>query len=98
MGFFDFFKKLFSDDEEDAELRAARERHGIKVEDGKGKKAAPEHEPFDPWEEIKEMRSSMWVGRWATRKFRIVGEEKVKKELEELAKKREAEGKGKTGG
>jgi hypothetical protein len=93
MGFRDFWRKFFSTEEDDAELNAARARHGIKAEtpEEKKKREAEEKEPYDPWEEVRNARSSFFFGSWATRKFRIVGEDKVKKELEELEKKRQAE-------
>jgi hypothetical protein len=93
MGFIDFWKKMFSSEEDDAELKAARARHGIKVEtpEEQKKREKAEEEPWDPWEVVRDVRSSFFFGTWATKKFRIIGEEKVKKELEELEKKRQAE-------
>jgi hypothetical protein len=96
MGIGSFFKKLFSSEEqEEKELDAARARHGI-VLDAKDKaamdKPTTEQERFaadyDPWEEIKHMRSSFFVGGWAAKKFHIVGEDKVKRDLEALERKR----------
>ena len=98
MGFKDFFKKAFNSEDEltDAELNAARARHGIKVETPEEqrrrvKAEKEEQEPFDPWEEVRNVRSSFFFGSWATKKFRIVGEDKVKAELERLEKKRKEE-------
>ena len=97
MGFFSFFKKLFGNqDKEDAELDAARARHGI-VLDAKDKldmnQATSEDErmaqEYDVWEDLKNMRSSFFIGNWAARKFHVVGQDKVKKELEALQKKRD---------
>lgn len=99
MGLFSFLKKLFSgEDAEEKKLDEARARHGI-VLDAKDKaemdKAATEEERFakeyDPWEDIKQMRSSFFIGGWAAKKFHVIGEDKVKKELEELEKKRAEE-------
>ena len=102
MGFFDFWKKVFSsEDADDAALRAARARHGITVDEKKNSKAKdedePEKEPYDPWEDVRNARTSFFFGSWATRKFRSVGEDKVKAELEALEKKREEEKKGRGG-
>jgi hypothetical protein len=90
MGFLDFWKKVFSGEDDDAELKAARARHGITL-DAKDDKDEEEEEPFDPWEEVRNARTTFFFGSWATRKFRIIGEDKVKRELEELEKKREEE-------
>lgn len=45
---------------------------------------------YDPWEEIDNFKMNFFLGSWASKKFKrgIIGEEKVKKELEELEKKR----------
>jgi hypothetical protein len=93
MGFLDFVKKIFSTgDDDDAELRAARARHGITVDPREDKEEeADEKEAYDPWEEVKNARTNFLLGSWATKKFRIVGEEKVKADLEALEKKREEE-------
>jgi hypothetical protein len=97
MGFFSFVKKIFTaEDADEKELDAARARHGIQL-DARDKaemnKYTPEEERFgseyDAWEDLKNMRSSFFIGSWASRKFRVVGQDKVKKDLEELAKKRE---------
>jgi hypothetical protein len=47
-------------------------------------------ESFDAWEEIDNFKMNFFLGSWATKKFKggIIGEDKVKKELEELEKKR----------
>ena len=97
MGFRDFWKKLFTSEEDDAELNAARARHGIKIEtpEEKRKREQEEKEPYDPWEEIRNIRSTFLLGSWVSRKIRIVGEDKVKAELEALRKKREAAEKAK---
>jgi hypothetical protein len=101
MSFLSFIKSIFvgeSDDE--AALDAARARHGIKI-DEKTKKAANKSttamerfaENFDAWEELRRYRSNFFFGSWITRKFHPFGEDKVKKQLEDLEKKRQAEAK-----
>jgi hypothetical protein len=103
MGFFSFWKKVFSgeSDKEEAELDAARARHGIKVDKAEMNKPRTETERFaenyDPWEEVRNYRLNFFIGNWAARKFRIVGEEKLKKKLAELEKKREEEERKKLG-
>jgi hypothetical protein len=99
MGLKEFFNKLFGseDDTDDAELNAARARHGIKVETPleKKKQEEEEKEPYDPWDEVRNARSNFFMGSWASKKFRIVGEDKVKADLEALEKKRQAEAENK---
>lgn len=99
MGFFSFLKKIFAgEDAEEKKLDEARARHGI-VLDAKDKaemdKMETEEQRFareyDPWEDIRQMRSSFFIGGWAAKKFHVVGEDKVKKQLEELEKKRAEE-------
>src|SRR4030042_3209349 len=102
MGFFSFFKKIFAGEEQDeAELDAARARHGITVDKAEMNKARTEEERFaenyDVWEDLKNIRTSVFVGNWVSRKFHPVGEEKVKRQLEALEKKREAEEQKKRG-
>ena len=103
MGFFSFLKKMFGGDEKDeAELDAARARHGI-VLSAKDKKemneatSEEEHtaQEYDVWEDLKNMRSSFFIGSWAAKKFHVVGQDRVKKDLEELQKKRDEEAKKK---
>lgn len=98
MGFKEFWKKIFNSEDEltDAELNAARARHGIKVETPEEqrkrlKAEKEEQEPYDPWEEVRNVRTSFFFGSWATKKFKIVGEDKVKADLEKLEKKRKEE-------
>ncbi len=98
MGFLSFLKKVFSgEDEDEAELDAARARHGIKLT-GKDRlemnKSSSEEEHFgenyDVWEDLRHFRSSFFMGNWAAKKFHVIGEDKVKKQLEELEQKRRA--------
>jgi hypothetical protein len=99
MGWRIFLKQIFSlNPREDPELQRLRAKHGINMDAKDDKttheiKNVPGDEDYDPWEEIRNMRSNFFFGSWITRKwkFRPIGEEKVKKELEELAKKREEE-------
>jgi hypothetical protein len=96
MGFLSFMKKVIGvESEDDAELNAARARHGINPEnlDEKEPKNKQERfaEDYDVWEEIRNIRTNFFIGNWATKKFHVVGEDKVKKQLEELEKKREEE-------
>jgi hypothetical protein len=93
MGFFD---KIFHHlDKDEEELDAARARHGIIVDKKEMDKPATEEERFaseyDAWEELKHFRSDFFMGKWARRKFTPIGEEKVKRQLEDLEKKRAAE-------
>ncbi len=100
MGFKSFMKQIiFGHDDESADeaaLQAVREKYGIKtdVEDER-QKTSVEEEDYDPWEDIRNLRMHFFFGSWVTRKFRVVGEEKVKKQLEELERKREEEAKRK---
>jgi hypothetical protein len=92
MGIVSFFKRVFtSDEEDDPELAAARARHNIVVDEGK-KRGREENEddkePYDPWTEVDNLRRNFFLGSWASRKFRIVGEDKLKADLERLEKKR----------
>ena len=97
MGIKSFLKKVFtSDADEDAELKSARARHNIVVDEDKkvekrDKRKAPG--PYDAWEEIDNVRRNFLLGSWASRKFRVIGEDKLKQDLEALRKKREEEGK-----
>jgi hypothetical protein len=94
MGFFSFVKKVFAgeEDEDEKELDAARSRHGIVVDKKEMDKRRTEQEEFaenyDVWEDLKNYRSNFFMGSWINRKFKPVGDDKVKKELEELEQKR----------
>jgi hypothetical protein len=91
-----FFKRLFSGrDKMETELDAARARHGIKMtekEKAEADKATPEDEmrakDYDVWEDLKDFRSTMFLGSWATRKLHPVDHDRLKKQLEEAEKKR----------
>ena len=102
MSFWSFMKKVFSlSGQDEAELQQLRAKHGIVVDDklsmDKDKEAKAKADEYDVWEEIRNMRTNFYLGSWATKKFRPIGEEKVKKQLAELEKKREEEERGKRG-
>lgn len=99
MGFISFLKKIFvGSDADDAELQAARARHGIEVDEKGGKgEDKKEREPYDAWDEIRNMRTNFFLGSWVNKKFRVIGEDKVKKQLADLEKKREEEAKQEEG-
>lgn len=91
-----FWAKLFGREEEPVSdaVKAGRERHGIEVEEPekKGKKGwqAPQEEPYDAWEEIRNIRSSFFMGTWARRKFKLIPDkEGLQADLEKAARKRE---------
>jgi hypothetical protein len=96
MSFWSALKKIFSlSGQDDAELERLRAKHGInpdrKDTGGREIKNEPGMDEYDPWEEIRNIRMNFFLGNWVTRKFRPIGEEKLKKQLEALAKKREEE-------
>lgn len=104
MGFFSFIKKMFSGSADEAALNAARARHAEKADAEQkagGKKNTTEAErfakDFDTWEELKHLREDYFFGKWASRKIHPIGEDKVKKELADLEKKRKEEGQQKGG-
>ena len=89
MGLGSFLKKIFSlGGEDDAELRAAREKHGIETDEEDKEEDKRQQVPYDPWEEIRNMRANFLFGSWVTRKFKPIGQEKLKRDLEALEKKR----------
>jgi hypothetical protein len=95
MGLWSFIKKIFSASSQDeAELAEYRTRHGIEVgetKDDAEKKNASDSEDYDVWEDLKNMRMNFFFGSWVTHKFRPVGEDKLKKQLDDLEKKRQEE-------
>jgi hypothetical protein len=96
MGFFSLIKKIFAGESADEEaLDAARKRHGIKLTDkekAEAKKTTTEAERFgkdyDVWEDLDKYRWSFFMGGWAAKKIHPIGEDKVKRDLEKLEKKR----------
>jgi hypothetical protein len=105
MGLWSALKRIFSlSGEDEAELAKLREKHGINTATREATLQEIKNEPgakdYDVWEDLRNYRSTFWVGSWATKKFKFrpVGEEKVKQQLEALAKKREEEEARKRGG
>ena len=105
MSFRLFLKQVFSlNPREDPELQRLREKHGIITDDqDKDSAISAEHknrpgdEDYDVWEDLHNYRMNFFFGSWVTRKFRPIGEEKLKKDLEALEKKREEEAARKRG-
>jgi hypothetical protein len=102
MSFWLTLKKIFSlGGENEAELQSLRAKHGIDVKSKeeilREDKSEPSTPDYDPWEEIRNLRMNFLVGRWVTRKFRPIGEEKLKRDLEKIAKEREEEERRKRG-
>jgi hypothetical protein len=95
MGFFSFFKKLFvGEDTDEMELNAARRRHGVisKDEEVAALKENQEMRRFakeyDAWEEIDQFRWTFFLGGWVAKKIHPIGEDKLKRDLEKLEKRR----------
>jgi hypothetical protein len=100
MSFWSSLKSFFVPQKPDrAEMDRLRAKHGIVVDEAKnnGQKKEEKKEPYDPWEEVKNYRTNFFFGSFATRKFHIIDEEKVKQQLKELEKKRQEEEKNKGG-
>jgi hypothetical protein len=103
MSILSFFKKVFGgEDEDETELDAARARHGIVVDKKEIDKRRTEEEIFaenyDVWDDLKNYRSTFFMGSWVNKKiFHPIGEEKVKKQLEDLEKKRQEKEREKEG-
>ncbi len=86
------------------EIKAARERLGIKVDEEEEKVAQPgepdkkrravrdfDAKNYDPWEDLKDVRTSFWIGGWAAKRLHWrPNTDKLRDELEEVARKREA--------
>jgi hypothetical protein len=93
MGIGSFFKKLFMGEEDnDPELKVARARHNIDVGESreeKERRRREEAKKYDPWEEVDNMRRNFFIGSWAARKFRVVGEDKLKADLAKIERERE---------
>ena len=95
MGFWDKFFGRGSEPISD-EIKQARERHGINPGEeeeqrpGAGARGRFEEEPYDPWEELRNIRSNFWVGGWAARRLRWrPNTDKLREDLEEMEKERE---------
>jgi hypothetical protein len=93
-----------SDDSVSDEIKRARERHGIETgeEDAekedrlreldKERKSGWEvaRDEYDPWEDLKNIRANFWIGGWAAKRLRWrPNHDKLREELEEVARKRE---------
>jgi hypothetical protein len=99
MGFLSFFKNLFaSEDTDEAALNAARRRHGvITAEEEKDAALKQTREvqrfakEYDVWEDIDQYRWTFLLGGWVAKKIHPIGEDKVKRDLEKLEKKRREE-------
>jgi hypothetical protein len=104
MSFWSALRKIFSlSGEDEAGLKELREKHGIdaqtKEEILREHKNEPGSPDYDPWDDIRNMRANFFLGSWVTRKFKFhpIGEEKLKRDLDKIAKKREEEEKRKQG-
>jgi hypothetical protein len=97
MGFRSFMKRIFSlSGRDEAELERLRAKHGINVDakdttTSREIKNQPGTQEYDVWEDLRNWRTYFYLGSWVTRKFRPIGEERVKRELADLEKKREEE-------
>jgi hypothetical protein len=99
MGLFSFIKKVFAGESaDDEELDAIRRRHGVVLtakEKAEANKPMTEAEKFaenyDVWEDLDRYRMTFFIGGYLAKKFRPIGEEKVKRDLEKLEKKRQEE-------
>jgi hypothetical protein len=96
MGFFSFLKKIFAgEDTDEMELNAARRRHGVITEEEEKAAAQKQNtevqrfaKEYDVWEEIDQWKWSFFVGGWVAKKIHPIGEDKVKRDLERLERKR----------
>ncbi|MDD5338418.1 MAG: hypothetical protein PHG35_03280 [Dehalococcoidales bacterium] len=96
MSFLSFLKKMFAGESADqAELNAARRRHGVAAVDEDADSALKQNEDmrrftkeYDVWEEIDQYRWSFFVGGWVAKKIHPIGEDKVKRDLERLEQNR----------
>lgn len=86
---------------DDEKLREARARHLGDLDEpetGAEDKFKDEQtrlaDNFDVWEEIDNMRTSFFFGRYLSRKIKMPRSDKLKKELEELDRKKQEEGEG----
>ena len=81
---------VFADEEKLRKVQSENYRDVPAEEDDEEQKKPDER--YDAWEEIDNFKMNFFLGSWATRKFKggVIGEDKVKKELEELERKRAA--------
>ena len=99
MGFFQTighgFKKaydwVFQDEEKLRKVKSSNytAAPAVEVKEPDDEEEEVDHQ-YDAWEEIDNLRMNMFLGSWATKKFKggVIGEDKVKKDLERLEKKR----------
>ncbi len=100
MGFISFWKKVIMGEvDDDPELRAARARHNIDMGDDEEKEKQRQEEarkPYDPWEEVDNLRRNFFMGSWASRQLNWrPRHDKLREELEEIERKREEKRKAK---
>ncbi len=95
MGFWSSLKRIFgSGCEDDIELERLRTKHGInataETKDTAPKSTDPGSPDFDPWEDIRNYRMDLFMGKWAMGKIRSSRDrdEKIKQEIEDIRKKR----------
>jgi hypothetical protein len=93
-----FFKKLLGMEEEEIseEIREARARHGIHVDETEDLKPKSNSRDdgrgeYDAWDELRNLRTNFFFGSWATRRYRRLThhDDKLKQELEKVARERE---------
>ena len=93
-----FFKKLLGLEEEEIsdEIRAARARHGIQVDETEHLKSrntemSEDQEDYDAWDELKNIRTNFFLGSWGSRRYRRAtrSDDKLREELEKVARERE---------
>ena len=99
MGILSFLKNVFGgEDTDEKELDEARARHGIqltakdKLEMDQGVSEEERFaEKYDVWEDLKHYRTTFFLGNWAAKKIHVIGEDKVKQQLEDLERKKQQE-------
>jgi hypothetical protein len=98
MGFWASIKRIINGNSaaEEAELDAARARHGIAADEiEKAFRSAKEQREaanFDAWEELKYFKTDFIMGNWASKKLRpFFGAESLKKDIDKLEEKRRQE-------
>jgi colicin import membrane protein len=100
-----FWSRLFGKGKEPIsdEVKQARERLGITIDEEEEKEERKrelakdrktgwefESEDYDPWDELKNVRMNFWIGGWAAKRLHWrPNNDKLREELEEVARKRE---------
>ena len=83
---------VFRDEEKDYTPRKGlKDTPGQKEASAEAQEEKKEKVEWDAWDEVRNMRMNFWLGTWASRKFRPIGEDKLKAKLAELEKKRQEE-------